>query len=379
MTNLTSANGLKQKTRPGVPLATVHPGFRDYEGLPSMPQHRRGYQRGPARPRAATQYGDIYQQVNERVLAMLAAGTPPWQRPWPVAVGRPRSMATGKPYQGVNILLTGMTAIERGYTSCWWGTRNQINALGGHIRQGQRRENGKGATYITVWSERPVEPEEGEERAGEDDQAERKIKVYASMRPVFNADQCEGLPASFYPEPGAPVEEIAEPEAVLAAYDASPGAAPVFYDVRGAAYYDPAADQIHVPSRDNHTSAERYYATGFHERAHSTGHSSRLDRDTVGHGHKFGTPGYGREELVAEMATAYLCAATGIDTPEVTEQNAAYLQSWINTIREDRKAVVNAASRSQAAAELILGPSRQADPGTEPEPEPSRDGGIEAA
>ncbi len=79
------------------------------------------------------------------------------------------------------------------------------------------------------------------------------------------------------------------------------------------------------------------------------------------------------------MGAAYLCAATGIDTPAVTEQNAAYLASWIETIRTDRQAVVKAASRSQAAAELILGPSRQADPGTEPESEPSRADGIEAA
>ena len=88
------------------------------------------------------------------------------------------------------------------------------------------------------------------------------------MHPVFNTDQCEGLDPKYYPEPGAPVEEIAKPEAVLAAYDASPGAAQVFYDVRGEAYYDPAADRIHMPSRDGHASAERYYATGFHERVH---------------------------------------------------------------------------------------------------------------
>jgi antirestriction protein ArdC len=83
-------------------------------------------------------------------------------------------MATGQPYKGVNILLTGMTALERGYTSAWWGTRRQINALGGHILKGQNRENGKGATYITVWNERPAEPEEGEEHQAEGgDQAER--------------------------------------------------------------------------------------------------------------------------------------------------------------------------------------------------------------
>lgn len=107
-------------------------------------------------------------------MASLEAGVPPWRRPWPVAVGRPRSMATGQPYKGVNILLTGMTALERGYTSAWWGTRRQINALGGHILKGQNRENGKGATYITVWNERPAEPEEGEEHQAEGgDQAER--------------------------------------------------------------------------------------------------------------------------------------------------------------------------------------------------------------
>ena len=343
-----------------------------------MAGHRPRYQRRQDRPGAASRYGDIYEQVNTRVLAALEAGTSPWQRPWPAAVGRPRSMSTGKPYQGVNIILTGMTAIDRGYTSCWWGTRNQINALGGHIRAGQNRANGKGATYITVWSERPADADEGAEQA-EGEETQIKVRVYASMRPVFNADQCEGLPERFYPERGAPVEEIAEPEAVLAAYDVSPCAAQVLYDVHGAAYYDAAADQIHMPSRDNHTSAERYYATGYHERTHSTGHRSRLNRDTVGHGHKFGTPGYGREELVAEMGTAYLCAATGIDTAEVTEQNAAYLQSWITTIREDRKAVVNAASRAQKAADLILAPSRQAQHEPEPDPDRATATDIEAA
>jgi antirestriction protein ArdC len=309
-----------------------------------MTQPRRSHQRHDGRPSAASKYGDIYEQVNARVLGMLEAGTPPWQKPWPVAVGRPRSMATGKPYQGVNILLTGMTALDRGYTSAWWGTRNQINALGGLIRKGESRENGRGATYITVWNERPAGRDEDGEEQAEGDETSRKVKVYASMRGVFNADQCEGLPTRFYPEPGKPVVEIVGPEAVLAAYDASPGAAGVFYDVVGQAYYDPAADEVHLAPRDRHISAERYYSTGYHERVHSTGHRSRLDRETVGHGHKFGTPGYGREELVAEMGTAYLCAATGIDTAEVTEQDAAYLQSWIETIREDRKAVVHAAS-----------------------------------
>jgi antirestriction protein ArdC len=219
-----------------------------------MAAARRGYQRRPAGQSPAAKYGDVYEQVNNRILASLDAGAVPWQRPWPASVGRPMSMASGQPYNGVNVLLAGMTALERGYTSPWWGTKLQINALGGHIRQGQRQSEGKGATYISVWNEREVKPTAEEVAAGADPD-EPKIKVYGSMRGVFNADQCEGLPERFYPEPGAPVEEIAEPEAVLAAYDATPGAALLLYDVHGQAYYDPDADRIHMPSRDGHISA----------------------------------------------------------------------------------------------------------------------------
>jgi antirestriction protein ArdC len=341
-----------------------------------MPQRRRS----GGRNTAAEKPGDVYEQVNGRIMAALESGTAPWRKPWPATVARPVSMATRKPYRGVNVLLTGMTALERGYTSPYWGTWKQIQALGGNVRYGENQQNGRGATKITIWRDARPDDEDEQPEIGEDGEEPRgRPRVYASMKGVFNADQCENLPAEFYPEPAAQLDQIETPEAVLAAYDASPGAARVCYDVGGRAYYDPAADEIHMPSLSGHTSAERYYSTRFHETAHSTGHSSRLDRPTVNDGHRFGSEGYGREELTAELGTAYLCAATGIDTAEVTEQNAAYLQSWIDTIKEDKYAVVKAASGASAAADLILGPSRQADPGTEPEPEPAPVGDIEAA
>ncbi len=347
-----------------------------------MRQHGRNYQRRSPQPsRDSARPADIYQQVTDRMVAALEEGTVPWRKPWRTATGLPRSMSTGRRYQGVNAMLLGLTTWDRGYTSSWWGTRKQINAQGGMIRRGQNRTNGKGATYICVWSERPAAEDELEADSDQEwgEESSRRTRLFAAMHPVFNADQCEGLPAGFYPEPGAPVEVLAEPEAMLAAYDAAPGSAPVFYDMRGEAYYDPAADQIHIPPRDQHTSAARYYSTGFHERVHSTGHQSRLDRDTVGHGHRFGTPGYGREELTAEMGAAFLCAATGVENDDTAGQSAAYLASWLETIRADKKSVVQAASRGQAAAELIFAPSRQAERDPEPEPEPGSQGGIEAA
>ncbi len=253
--------------------------------------------------------------------------------------------STGRRYQGVNVMLLAMTAADRGYTSSWWGTRRQVSEQGGWIRKGQNRENGKGATYVSVWRDYGPQDADADDGAEDDPDAPgARKRVVARMVPVFNADQCQDLPERFYPVPGAPVEALAGPEAVLAANEATPGAA-VFYDVNGEAYYDLVADQIHMPKRDEHTSAGRYYSTQFHERVHSTGHASRLARETVGHGHKFGSPGYGREELVAQSASA-----------------------------------------AQKAADLIMEPSRQAqraeDRGGElddPDPDGEPDPGIEAA
>jgi antirestriction protein ArdC len=352
-----------------------------------MTQYRRNYRRrqdgGSASPRPA----DIYQQVTDRIIAGLEAGTVPWRKPWRTAGGMPRSMSTGRRYQGVNVMLLAMTAADRGYTSSWWGTRRQVNEQGGWIRKGQNRENGKGATYVSVWRDYVPQDADADDGAEDDPDAPgARKRVVARMVPVFNADQCQDLPERFYPKPGAPVGALAGPEAVLAAYEATPGAAPVFYDVHGEAHYDLVADQIHMPKRDEHTSAGRYYSTQFHERVHSTGHASRLARETVGHGHKFGSPGYGREELVAELGAAFLCAETGTETGDTAEQSAAYLADWLATIREDRKLVVQSASAAQKAADLIVEPSRQAqraeDRGGElddPDPDGEPDPGIEAA
>src|SRR5260370_16569544 len=99
-----------------------------------------------------------------------------------------------------------------------------------------------------------------------------------------------------------------------------------------------------MPKRDEHTSAGRYYSTQFHERVHSTGHASRLARETVGHGHKVGSPGYGREELVAELGAAFLCAETGTETADTAEQSAAYLADCLPTTRADPHLFVLSAS-----------------------------------
>jgi antirestriction protein ArdC len=120
------------------------------------------------------------------------------------------------------------------------------------------------------------------------------------------------------------------------------------------AFYSPITDRVTLPTPDLFSSAEEYYATGFHELIHSTGHEKRLARESILEAAPFGSPTYSVEELVAEMGAAYLCAESGI-SPAVIENQAAYLAGWLNKLRDDRRLVIRAASQAQRAADYVLG------------------------
>lgn len=317
---------------------------------------------------------DVYQQVTDRVLAALDAGTVPWRKPW-TGAGRPRSMSTGKPYQGINVWLCGMTAMERGYTSPWWGTFRQIEELGGQVRKGENQANGRGATKITLWKSYVPKDAEPDPETGK-----LREVIYARMIPVFNADQCEGLAEKYYPQPGEE-RPIASPQQAADAYLASGNAAALEHDVHGEAYYVPATDTVHMPPMGEHRSPEDYYSTLFHELSHSTGAESRLARPGITElaqkGNGFGSHAYGTEELTAQFGAAMLLAETGIDTGKVFDNSTAYIASWRDTIKADKKLIISAASGGQKACDLVMEPSRELEKTVAPEPE--ADVEIEAA
>lgn len=275
--------------------------------------------------------------VTEQIIARLEAGTVPWRQPW-TAAQAPRSGLTGRPYRGVNVFLL----ILQGYTSPYWLTFKQINELGGRIRKGERH------TKVVFWKilRKEVDSADG-------DKTVKRIPYLRYFR-VWNLDQTEGvtLPPKIQsqiqtqPEPPAPIEAA---EKILAGY----ADAPEIHHGGLAAMYRPTADDIHLPNREDFDTPEDYYSTLFHELGHSTGHPSRLGRfDTTSGG--FGSHSYGREELVAEMTAAFLCAEAGI-APATMDDSAAYIASWLRTIREDPRAVVVAAGAAQKAADHILG------------------------
>ena len=281
---------------------------------------------------------NVYQDITDAIIADLERGCAPWAQPWDSAAGAvpltlPRNAMTDRAYSGINILTLWSAVAKRRFTGHVWLTFRQALALGGAVRKGER-----GVTV--VYADR-FTPEAMRERARETGDAAASIPFLKRFT-LFNSDQCEGLPVD--PRTPAPALETIVPaaEAVIAATRA---------DIRiggGEAFYHPVLDYVQVPPVHSYFEPVNWYRTVFHELGHHSGHASRLNRDQTG---VFGSSAYASEELVAEMACAFVCATLGI-TPTV--RHAEYLASWISVLREDNRAITRAASAASKAADHIL-------------------------
>jgi antirestriction protein ArdC len=280
----------------------------------------------------------IYQEVTERIIAELEAGRVPWVQPWGEAkacLGLPKNAASKRVYSGINILILWGAVIEHGYSSQGWLTYRQALEMGGHVRRGAR-----GTTVVYADRFVPKAEEARAAEAGEEPQAVAFLKRFT----VFNVAQCEGLPARLYRRIAPLPERLIVPEAegLIAATKAD-------FRIGGdVACYVPGADYIQVPPQPAFFDQINYYRTCFHELGHWTGHAARLARDLTG---AFGSKAYAREELVAEMAAAFVCASLGI-TPTV--RHADYIGAWLEVLREDARAIFRAASLASKAADYLL-------------------------
>lgn len=303
----------------------------------------------PTKTKTKTERRDLEQEVTDRVLAALEEGTVPWARPWVAQAGIDHQNAcTGTVYRGVNPFLLEMTCWAKGYEDPRWLTFKGAQGMGGSVRKGEK------GTGIILWKPVRKSAEQGQPGARWDDQAQAWVVLTFFMRHyvVFNAAQVDGL--ELPPLPGAgdlpnAAERIERAEALMAGY--APPRGPRVGWGGSQAYYSPAEDRVQLPEREAFISTERYYGTAFHELVHSTGHPSRLDRgDDEG---AFGSAEYAREELTAELGAAMLTAHAGLE-PDL-DQSAAYVQSWLRALRNDKSLVLKAAGRAQRAVDLVLG------------------------
>lgn len=285
---------------------------------------------------------DVYSRITDRIIADLETGVRPWMKPWNAqhAAGRiTRPLRHNlQPYNGINVLMLWSAAVERAYSVPIWMTYRQAAVLGAHVRKG---ETGELVVYADTITRTETDAETGED-------AEHTI-AFMKGYTVFNVEQIEGLPAHFT-QLAQPVldsvQRIEQAERFFAATKA---------DVRhggNQAYYATAADRIQMPPFESFRDAESYYATLAHETTHWTRHPSRLDRDL---GRKrWGDEGYAREELVAELGSAFLAADLGIAL-EPRDDHAAYIESWLKVLKQDKRAVFTAAAHAQRAADFLHG------------------------
>ncbi|MCK9250793.1 MAG: zincin-like metallopeptidase domain-containing protein [Solirubrobacteraceae bacterium] len=313
-----------------------------------------------ADPTPKTKRPDAYQIATDAILAALDRGTIPWRKPWSEIPGRtPRNAITGRSYRGVNVLLLGMA----GYDDPRWITFAQAKKAGGMVRKGEK------STPVLLWkrtrkrlkTDADVASARAEGRRIEADAQGRRYAVLflARLFRVFNSAQVDGLdlaPIS-KDEPMSEWEAVGTCDEIVRGYTDGPS----IYEGGNSASYAPCRDHVQMPGRGQFSAATDWHATLFHELAHSTGHPSRLNRDDLTAGHRFGTKGYAREELTAELAASMLCAVAGIDSAPLTERSAAYIDHWRQAISDDARLVVVAAQRAQRAADRILGHDPAAD------------------
>lgn len=282
---------------------------------------------------------DVYTRVTDKIIADLEQGVRPWMKPWNAehAAGRITKPLrhNGQAYNGINILMLWSAAVTEGYSAPIWMTFRQAKELGANVRKGEKGELVVYANTIT----RTEENSDGEE-------VEHAIPFMKGYT-VFNVEQIDGLPSHYYQlaDPVLdPVERIDHAESFFAATkaDISHGG--------NMAYYAIQADRIQLPPFESFRDAESYYATLAHETTHWTRHPSRLDRDF---GRKrWGDEGYAQEELVAELGSAFLCADLGI-TPEIRDDHAAYIDSWLEVLKQDKRAIFSAAAHAQRAVDFL--------------------------
>ena len=284
-----------------------------------------------------------YDKITERILELMEKGTCPWKQPWSTQIAPPQNFCTGRHYSGMNFFMLSFC----GHKSPYFMTFRQVREHGGSVKKGSH------GFPIVYWSTTEIEgaqPSESAELPASNTPNIPKARLIPFLRSytVFNAEQIEDI--AF---PALPAASEREVNPITSAEDIIGGwkDAPEIVHGFPKAYYKPSDDKIYMPFMSDFARSEDYYSTRFHEMGHATGAPQRLNRSIA---NRFGSQEYSREELVAEMTSAFLCAKCGIDSA-VIEAQASYIDGWRKAISEDHRLIILAAGQAQRAANYIQG------------------------
>jgi antirestriction protein ArdC len=305
-------------------------------------QGARGWENGKFESKASP--NDVYEKFTQLILDKLEQGIIPWHKPWNPK-GMPSNYLSKKPYHGINLWLLLSFQHELPY----YLTFKQADSMGGKVKKGAKaipvcywnfvyKHKGSGKTipkelvsdypeemvsktcFLKEYKVFPIELIEGIEWEIPEKPVDRQIPIL---------DQCEAV----YSEMLNPPKIVHEKEE---------------------AFYHPKLDLINMPPKPRFQNPEGYYAVLFHELIHATGSQNRLNRPGVAEMDYFGSTGYCKEELIAEMGAGYLCGLTGIQNDRLVDNQTAYIQNWISLLKNDKQLIIEAASKAQKAVDYIL-------------------------
>jgi antirestriction protein ArdC len=281
---------------------------------------------------------DLYLRITNTIVAELEKGVRPWVPNWisPTMPCRPLR-ANEEAYRGINVLLLWLAASKNGYRSPYWFTYRQAAELGGFVRKGEK------ATPIVYAGslEKTERDEKGEEQ--------QKTIPFLRMYSVFNLEQTEQLPEKYRPIVSQAVSSSEnEPIEAIERFFRNTGAHIVHGD--DSPHYSILYDRVHMPPLNAFKRADDYYSTLAHEVTHWTGHPGRTPRNF--REKTWSSTNYAREELVAELGAAFLCADLEMSL-EPRADHAEYIGSWLQVLRSDKRAIFHAAAMAQKAVDFL--------------------------
>ncbi|BDS15659.1 ArdC family protein [Aureispira anguillae] len=294
---------------------------------------------------------DVYQEVTNKLIQLLEKGTVPWKQLFKASeYGFAQNYYTKHQYSGINwFLLNFVTNYEVPYYLTW----KQVQKLGGKVIKGSQAER---IYYVNFY----CTDDEGktlsaaEVRTAEENGTPLKKHPYLRRYTVFNISCTEGIEWKKPPLETQEIRPIGRCEALLDSMEDLPK---IKFIDKETAYYAPLKDVINMPKLQQFAEhgAEAYYRVLFHELIHWTGHSTRLARKGIMLVQNKDKMIYSEEELTAELGACMLASLAGIQKENLLQNSAAYLQSWLDCMKEDKRFIFRVAPQAENAVKYILG------------------------
>ena len=293
---------------------------------------------------------DIYTEVTDRIIAEMEQGIIPWEKPWTGTSSGAIRHVGGRPYSILNQMLLGKPGE--------YLTFDQAKKEGGNVKKGAKSK------LVVFWKfiERTKTDAKGNIVYDENGLPRAEAIPYLRYYRVFHIDDCEGIKPKWDKEVHNDIKPIETAQQVLDGYIAREGIK--LEHVKGnEAFYRPATDEINLPLMEQFDTINGYYDTAFHESVHSTGHPKRLNRQMASALAPFGSEDYSKEELVAEIGACGIMHELGLETEKTFRNNAAYIQSWLKALKNDKRMIVSAAGKAEKAIDRIFNRNTEAKSG----------------